>query len=70
VFFPTPHHAVEYIPEQFLIVHRKDEERYREYRTQRLLLEAWERVVAGLATGNKVGSCDPQQGLRFTTLPI
>jgi hypothetical protein len=44
VFFPTPRHAVEYILEQFPIVRRKDEERYGEYRTQRLVLEAWEDV--------------------------
>jgi hypothetical protein len=44
-FFPTPRHAVEYILEQFPIVRRKDEERYGEYRTQRLVLEAWEGLV-------------------------
>jgi hypothetical protein len=37
--FPTPHHPVKYILEQFPIVHRKDEERYREYHTKRLVLE-------------------------------
>jgi hypothetical protein len=43
--FPTPRHAVEYILDQFPIVRRKDEERYGEYRTQRLVLAAWERLV-------------------------
>jgi len=33
--------------EQFPIVRRKDEERYGEYRTKRLVLEAWEKLVSG-----------------------
>jgi hypothetical protein len=45
--FPTPRHAVEYILEQFPIVRRKDEERYGEYRTKRLILEIYDAMVAG-----------------------
>jgi len=51
----SEHHAVEYILEQFPIVRRKDEKRYGEYRTKRLVLEAWERLVAGESGGNGVG---------------
>jgi len=42
---PTPRHAVEYILDQFPIVRRKDEERFGEYRTKRLILEAWEKMA-------------------------
>jgi hypothetical protein len=45
--FPTPRHAVEYILEQFPIVRRKDEERFGEYRTKRLILEIYDAMVAG-----------------------
>lgn len=43
----SKHHAVEYILEQFPIVRRKDEERYGEYRTKRLILEAWHNLQRG-----------------------
>jgi hypothetical protein len=43
--FPTPRHAVEYILDQFPIVRRKDEERFGEYRTKRLVVEAWEKMA-------------------------
>jgi hypothetical protein len=43
--FPTPRHAVEHILDHFPIVRRKDEERYGEYRTKRLVLDAWEKLV-------------------------
>lgn len=43
--FPTPRDAVAYILDQFPIVCRKDEERYGEYRTKRLVLEAWDRLA-------------------------
>ncbi|NGO39044.1 hypothetical protein G4L39_06490 [Limisphaera ngatamarikiensis] len=45
--FPTPRRAVEYILEQFPIVRRKDEERFGEYRTKRLILEIYDAMVAG-----------------------
>jgi len=35
-----------YILDTFPIVRRKDEERYGEYRTKRLVLEAWEKTEA------------------------
>jgi hypothetical protein len=44
--FPTPRHAVEYILDQFPIVRRKDEERFGEYRTKRLILEIYEAMAA------------------------
>jgi len=45
--FPTPRHAVKYILDQFPIVRSKDEERYGEYRTKRLILEAWHNLQRG-----------------------
>jgi hypothetical protein len=44
--FPTPRHAVEYILDQFPIVRRKDEERFGEYRTKRLILEIYQAMGA------------------------
>jgi len=49
--FPTPRDAVAYILEQFPILKRRDEARYGEYRTARLVLEAYDRMSEAAATG-------------------
>ena len=36
---------LDYILDTFPIVRRKDEERYGEYRTKRLVLEAWDNLI-------------------------
>ena len=49
--FATPRHAVAYIMDTFPIVHRREEEKYDEYRTKRVILEIYdamqESVIAG-----------------------
>jgi len=40
----TPHRSASYIMDSFPIVKRKDEAKHGEYRTQRLVLEAWDRL--------------------------
>ena len=40
--FPTPREAIGYIMNTFPIVRRKDEEKYREYRTKRVILEFYD----------------------------
>ena len=49
--FPTPRDAVDYIVETFPIVRRKDETRYGEYRTKRVILDLYDAMLTGIATG-------------------
>lgn len=49
--FPTPHDAVDYILETFLIVKRKDEAQYGEYRTKRTILEIYDAMQQAIETG-------------------
>ena len=49
--FPTPRDAVEYIMDTFPIVRRKDEGRYGEYRTKRVILEVYDAMQIAAATG-------------------
>jgi hypothetical protein len=49
--FPTPRHAVDYILDTFPIVRRKDEQRYGEYRTKRVILEIYDAMQQALETG-------------------
>jgi phage repressor protein C with HTH and peptisase S24 domain len=49
--FPTPRDAVVYVLDQFPIVKRRDEDRYGEYRTARLVLDAYDRMADAAATG-------------------
>jgi hypothetical protein len=42
--FPTPRDAVDYIMNTFPIVRRKDEARYGEYRTKRVILEIYDQM--------------------------
>ncbi|WP_376793272.1 Eco57I restriction-modification methylase domain-containing protein [Thermoflexus sp.] len=49
--FPTPQEAVAYILDQFPIVRHKDEERFGEYRTQRVILEIYDAMAEAARTG-------------------
>lgn len=49
--FPTPRDAVDYILDTFPIVKRKDEQRYGEYRTKRVILEIYDAMQEALRTG-------------------
>ena len=49
--FPTPRDAVDYIVDTFPIVRRKDETRYGEYRTKRVILGFYDAMLTGAATG-------------------
>ena len=49
--FPTPRDAVDYIMDTFPIVRRKDESRYGEYRTKRVILDIYDAMQAAAATG-------------------
>ncbi|RMD65433.1 hypothetical protein D6833_03005, partial [Candidatus Parcubacteria bacterium] len=49
--FPTPRDAVAYILDQFPIVRRKDEERFGEYRTRRVILELYDAMQDARQTG-------------------
>jgi len=56
-YFPMPRDAVEYIMETFPIVKRRDEQRYGEYRTKRVILEIYDAMQRAIETG------DPYQTL-------
>ena len=49
--FPTPRDAIAYIMDTFPIVCRKDEERYGDYRTKRVILEIYDAMQKAIATG-------------------
>lgn len=49
--FPTPRDAVAYIMDTFPIVRRKDEEKYGEYRTKRVILEIFDDMQKAIRTG-------------------
>jgi hypothetical protein len=49
--FPTPRDAVAYIMDTFPIVRRKDEERYGDYRTKRVILEIYDEIAEAIRTG-------------------
>ena len=49
--FPTPRDAVDYIMNAFPIVRRKDETRYGEYRTKRVILDIYDAMQTAAATG-------------------
>jgi len=51
--FPTPRDAVDYILEQFPIVKRKDEEKFGEYRTKRVILEIYDKMNEAIITGSE-----------------
>lgn len=49
--FPTPRDAVAYIMNTFLIVKRKDETAYGNYRTKDTILEIYDAMIEAMATG-------------------
>lgn len=49
--FPTPRDAVAYIMDTFPIVRRKDEEKYGDYRTKRVILEIYDEMADAIRTG-------------------
>jgi hypothetical protein len=53
--FPTPRAAVAYILEQFPIVRRRDEERFGEYRTKRMILEIYDQMLKAMRSGRQAG---------------
>jgi hypothetical protein len=53
--FPTPRAAVEYILEQFPILRRRDEERFGEYRTKRMILEIYDQMLEAMRSGRQAG---------------
>ena len=50
-YFPTPHHAVEYIMDTFPIVKRRDEEVYGSFRTKATILEIYDALTESIRTG-------------------
>lgn len=49
--FPTPTDAIDYIMDTFPIVRRKDEEKFGEYRTKRVILEIYDAMQEATQTG-------------------
>ena len=49
--FPTPRDAVSYIMDTFPIVRRKDEEKWGDYRTKRVILEIYDAIQKSIETG-------------------
>ena len=50
-YFHTPREAVEYVMETFPIVKRKDEAKYGEYRTKRVILKMYDEMAEAMRTG-------------------
>jgi hypothetical protein len=62
-YFPTPRDAVAYIMDTFPIVKRKDEARFREYRTKRVILEIYDAMQRAISTGEPYQTLlDPPPG--------
>jgi hypothetical protein len=51
--FPTPRDAAVYVMDTFPIVRRKDEERWDEYLTKRVILEIYDEMQASIRTGRR-----------------
>jgi len=68
--FPTPRDAVDYIMETFPIVKRKDEQKYGEYRTKRIILEIYDAMAEAIKTGRPYQTIlDPPPGPPENGLP-
>jgi len=52
-YFATQREAVEYILETFPIAKRKDEQKYGEYRTKRVILEIYGAMAEAIRTGSR-----------------
>ena len=57
VSFPTPRDAVACITDTFPIVRRRDEEKYGEYRTKRVILEIYDEMAEAIRTGKPYQTC-------------
>ncbi|MFB3786020.1 MAG: Eco57I restriction-modification methylase domain-containing protein [bacterium] len=69
-YFATPREAVEYILETFPIVKRKDEQKYGEYRTMRVILEIYDAMAEAIRTGRPYATrLDPPPGPPEAGLP-
>jgi hypothetical protein len=55
--FSTPRNAVAYIMDTFPIVRRKDEEKWGEYRTARVILEVYDAMQDAIRTGQPYQTC-------------
>jgi hypothetical protein len=65
--FPTPRDAVAYVLDQFPIVRRKDEdeERFGEYRTKRLVLEAYDLMLTTTEISTGLIAAEPGEVVPF-----
>jgi hypothetical protein len=68
--FPTPRDAVAYIMDTFPIVKRKDEEKWGEHRTKRVILEIYDAMAEAIRTGRPYQTLlDPPPGPPVGPLP-
>jgi hypothetical protein len=68
--FPTPRDAVAYIMDTFPIVKRKDEEKWGDYRTKRVILEIYDAMAEAIRTGRPYQTLlDPPPGPPTAPLP-
>ncbi len=68
--FPTPRDAVAYVIDTFPILKRKDEERFGEYRTKRVILEIYDAMAEASRTGQSYQTrLDPPPGPPINDLP-
>jgi len=66
-YFPTPRDAVAYIMETFPIVKRKDEQKYGEYRTKRVILEIYDEMQRVMAENVVPVAAGKQPTTRYQT---
>ena len=57
--FPTPSDAVSYIMDTFPIVRRKDEAKYGEYRTKRVILEIYDQMAEIIEANEAIRAANP-----------
>jgi hypothetical protein len=68
--FPTPRDAVAYVMDTFPIVQRKDQEKWDEYRTKRVILEMYDAMAEAIRTGQPYQTLlDPPPGPPANPLP-
>ena len=59
--FPTPRDADAYVMDTFPIVQRRDEQKWGEYRTKRVILEVYDAMAEAIRTGQPYRTrLDPQ----------
>jgi hypothetical protein len=59
--FPTPRDAVSYIMDTFPIVRRKDEAKYGEYRTKRVILEIYDQMTEVIEANETIRTANPDK---------